>query len=272
MKVWLNGVVADASDARLSPFDHGFTVGDGVFETCKVIGGQPYALSRHLKRLARSASGLSLSEPDQNQTRKAIAELLVAEPTAGRLRITYTAGPGPLGSERGTEGTTLVIAATASSAWEETAKVAVVPWVRNERSAVAGLKTTSYAENVVALTLAHERGASEALFYNTRDELCEGTGSNVFVVIDDRIRTPPLSSGCLDGVTRQLVLECTDVEEALISPFDFARATEAFLTSSTRDVQPIGFVDDRELAGASGSVTAAVRKSFLAQQELDIDP
>ena len=82
-----------------------------------------------------------------------------------------------------------------------------MPWVRNERSATAGLKTTSYAENVVALDRAHAEGGSEALFANTRGELCEGTGSNVVVVVDDELVTPPLSSGCLAGITRELLLE-----------------------------------------------------------------
>ena len=83
----------------------------------------------------------------------------------------------------------------------------VVPWPRNERSAVAGLKTTSYAENVVALAHATERGAGEAIFANLAGNLCEGTGSNVFVGVDGRLVTPPLSSGCLAGITRELVLE-----------------------------------------------------------------
>ena len=83
----------------------------------------------------------------------------------------------------------------------------MVPWVRNERSAVAGLKTTSYAENVVALAYAKERGAIEAVFANTRGELCEGTGSNVFVVRDGVVWTPPLDSGCLAGITRALAVE-----------------------------------------------------------------
>ena len=82
-----------------------------------------------------------------------------------------------------------------------------MPWTRNERSATAGLKTTSYAENVVALAHAKERGGIEAVFANTRGELCEGTGTNVFVVVDGELLTPPLESGCLAGITRELTLE-----------------------------------------------------------------
>ena len=88
-----------------------------------------------------------------------------------------------------------------------------VPWPRNERGALAGLKTTSYAENVVALAEARRRGGTEAIFANLAGHLCEGTGSNVFYVVDGELRTPTLASGCLAGVTRALVLEwCGGVE------------------------------------------------------------
>ena len=130
----------------------------------------------------------------------------------------------------------------------------MVPWVRNDRGATAGLKTTSYAENVRALAYAHERGASEAMFANTRDELCEATGSNVFVVRDGVVVTPPGSSGCLLGVTRALVLELAaraghrDRARPPL-PVDALRdADEAFLTSTTREVQPIAAVDERRAA------------------------
>jgi branched-chain amino acid aminotransferase len=242
MKVWVNGQISEPDAARISPFDHGFTVGDGVFETCKVSGGEPFALSRHLRRLDRSAAGLGLPRPDYEIIRTGIDELLAAEPLAGRLRITVTGGPGPLGSDRGDQGTTLTLAVSSESTWETATSVAVVPWVRNERSAVAGLKTTSYAENVVALDRAHQLQSSEAIFANTVGDLCEGTGTNIFVVIDGELLTPSLSSGCLAGITRELVIEWCGAREAVL-PLDALKdAQEAFLTSSTRDVQPISGV------------------------------
>ena len=108
----------------------------------------------------------------------------------------------------------MLVACSAAKPWPPSTVLATVPWVRNERSAVAGVKTTSYAENVVALAHAHARGASEALFLNTQGRVCEGTGSNVFAVVDGAILTPPLSSGCLAGVTRDLVIEWCGAEEA----------------------------------------------------------
>ena len=125
-------------------------------------------------------------------------------------------------------------------AWPETERVVVVPWTRNERGATAGLKTISYAENVRALAYAHERGANEAVFANTRDELCEATGSNVFVVQDGVVRTPPESAGCLAGVTPRLRARALRARAASRARRSTCRcdaltaADEAFLTSSTR--------------------------------------
>jgi branched-chain amino acid aminotransferase len=136
---------------------------------------------------------------------------------------------------------------------------------------VAGLKTTSYAENVVALARAKEAGASEALFANTAGQLCEGTGSNVFVVLGGRLSTPPLSSGCLAGVTRELVCELVDVVEDDLPMSVLAEADEVFLTSSTRDVQGQHRVDDHELE-APGPITREVARAFADLVAGDIDP
>jgi branched-chain amino acid aminotransferase len=158
----------------------------------------------------------------------------------------------------------------ASKAWSDSTSIATVPWVRNERSAISGAKTTSYAENVVALDYAHQRGASEAIFANTVGQLCEGTGSNVFVVVDGVVLTPTLGSGCLAGITRELVLEWTDAREADVDLGVLQTADEIFLTSSTRDVHPVTLADDRELK--AGPVTAAIRETFRLKSSADLDP
>jgi branched-chain amino acid aminotransferase len=180
-----------------------------------------------------------------------------------------------LGSDRGDDGTTLTLAVSPESAWESSTSVAVVPWVRNERSAVAGLKTTSYAENVVALDLAHQQDASEAIFANTVGALCEGTGSNIFVVLDGELLTPSLESGCLAGITRELVVEWCGARETAL-PLDVLRdAQEAFLTSSTRDVQPINRVvwdpADAQLLKV-GPVSELARSTFVERAASTPDP
>lgn len=209
MRVWVNGqLLDDPLSPAISVADHGFTVGDGVFEAIKVIDGKPFALQAHLERLDYSAAGLGLPLPDHDQIVQGISAVLDArQPGLSRLRVTYTAGIAPMGSGRGEEANTLVVVAAPLEPGAATAEVVTVPWPRNERGPTAGLKTTSYAENVVALAYAADRGASEAIFANTGGNLCEGTGSNVFYVVDGELRTPTLASGCLAGITRGLILE-----------------------------------------------------------------
>jgi branched-chain amino acid aminotransferase len=259
MRAWMNGELR--SDPRAPAVllnDHGLTVGDGVFEAIKVVDGQPFALTAHLDRLARSAAGMGLPDVDDEACRSGVAAVLEGQDLGlGRIRITYTGGPAPLGSGRGDEPPTLVVVADEMQPWPETTAVVTVPWPRNERGALAGVKTTSYGENVVALARAASRGASEAIFANLAGNLCEGTGSNVFYVVDGQLRTPTLESGCLAGITRALVLEWyggVEVDEP-IEVLD--RATEVFLTSTTRDVQGVSRWDDRELT-APGPVTKEV--------------
>jgi branched-chain amino acid aminotransferase len=271
VSVWLNDRLVDAEHAQVSAFDHGLTVGDGVFTTIKVMAGEPFALTRHLRRLEMSARGLGLPAPDEGRIRDAVAAVLSGVSGSARLRVTYTGGTSPLGSERGTAGPTLVVATAPLPTRDPTTMVATVPWLRNERGALAGLKTTSYGENVIALAAARRHGASEALFANTAGDLCEGTGTNVFVVLDGRLVTPPLSSGCLAGVTRSLVLEWVDTEESAVPMTALDEAEEVFLTSTTRDVQPVHAVDDRSFV-APGPVTAKVMAVFAERAAESPDP
>lgn len=241
MRVWVNGrVLDDAASPSIRVDDHGFIVGDGVFEALKVIGGQPFAMTLHLDRLTRSAQGLGIPDPDHGQIRDAVAQVL-AGPTAAlaKLRITWTAGPSPVGSGRGPSTPTLVVIASALDPAPPTTKVITVPWPRNERGVLAGVKTTSYAENVIALARAHQAGASEAIFANTAGNLCEGTGTNVFYVLDGELRTPSLASGCLAGVTRGLILKWYGAREVDEPISVIEGASEVFVASTTRDVQAV---------------------------------
>ncbi|MFE0045721.1 aminotransferase class IV [Streptomyces albireticuli] len=273
MKIWLNGSLRDPDSARVSVFDHGLTVGDGIFETLKARHGRPFALTRHLTRLATSARGLGLPEPDLDEVRRACAAVLDANPMPlGRLRVTYTGGLSPLGSERGTAGPTLCVALAPADPAPDTTAVVTVPWTRNERGALAGLKSTSYGENVIALARARERGATEALLANTTGALCEGTASNVFVVLDGELHTPPLASGCLAGITRALTIEWTGAAETTLPMDVLDRAEEIFLTSSLRDIQAVRRLDERELPTAPGPVTAKAMRVFDEQSTADLDP
>ena len=276
--VWVNGELLPTGRARITPFDHGNLVGNGVFETLRVYDGVPFAWTRHLRRLARSAEGLGLEPPEPDALRAAVDEVLRAnELSEGRVRITVTGGPSPLGSERGDAPATVIVAASAMAPWPASTAVVTVPWTRNEHSAIAGLKTISYGENVRALAYAHERGGGEAIFANTAGNLCEATGSNVFLGMDGTLLTPPESAGCLAGVTRALVLELCEregipAEERDVPVGALAAAEEAFLTSSTREVQPIDTVDGQAMPAVPGPLSAEVEKAFADLLSRDLDP
>ena len=273
--LWFDGSLHDPTEPLIQAFDHGFTVGDGVFETCELYEGQVFALTRHLHRLARSAAGLGLKPPKEAVLRAAVDDVVAAwDGGPGRLRITVTAGAAQLGSERSAAEPTLVVAAGPARE-PGPMRVHVVPWARNERSSVAGLKTTSYAENVVALARARSEGADEAIFANTRGELCEGSYSNVLVETSGELLTPPLGSGCLAGVTRELVLEwaheaAIPVREVTLPIKAIHEAQHAALTTSLKGVAPIVAVNGRELE--PGPLTSRLSAEFDRRRAADIDP
>ncbi|MGO9197824.1 MAG: aminotransferase class IV [Acidimicrobiales bacterium] len=263
--VYLNGRFVDAAEAAVSVFDHGLLTGDGVFESVAIRGGRPFALSRHLERLKRSATIIGLEVPPLEELSQAV--ITVAETAGyetGKLRITLTGGKGPLGSSRGGSAPTVIVAAEQLTGELGVASLVVAPWPKNERSATAGAKTISYADNVVALSFATSRGATEALWLNLAGDVCEGTGSNVFLGIDGELVTPPLASGCLAGVTRGLILENTDAVEAAIGLDALRAATEGCLSSTTRGVQPIESIDGRRLPACPGLLTKAVAEAFAS--------
>ncbi len=272
--VWINGTLVPDEEAQISVFDHGLVTGDGVFETVKVTNGVPFALTRHLNRLARSATGLGLVEPDLDQVREGALAVIEAseKPELARMRITVTGGIAPLGSERGGSPLTVIVAIGSMKPVASSVDVTTVPWPRNEHGALSGLKTTSYGENVRALAYAAERGGNEAIFANTAGNLCEGTGSNVFVVSGGQLLTPPLSAGCLAGVTRALVIEWAGAVEQDMPLSALAEADEAFLTGTTRDVQPIRCVDGQTLANASGPITKKAIEVFAMRAAESPDP
>ncbi|MDR1186163.1 MAG: aminotransferase class IV [Bifidobacteriaceae bacterium] len=276
---WVNGELVPAGQAALPLLDHGITVGDGVFEAMKLVHGQVFALTRHLRRMERSAAGLGLAFPGEAAVREAVAAVVAAnaELLTGPvdvLRVTLTAGRGSIGSGRLAGVRPSLFALVTSHELEPaTTSVITVPFSRNERGALVGLKTTSYAENALALSLAQAAGASEALFPNTAGRLTEGTGSNVFLVLDGALVTPPLSDGPLGGVTRDLLLEWTEAVERSVPMSALWDADEVFITSSGRNVQAVVAADGRLVGGgALGPVTEAACEAFASGQARAMDP
>ncbi|MDR2382101.1 MAG: aminotransferase class IV [Bifidobacteriaceae bacterium] len=276
---WVNGELIRAGAASLPLLDHGITVGDAVFEAIKLVHGEPFALTRHIRRMERSARGLGLTFPGEATIRRAVTEITTANRArltspADVLRITLTAGIGQIGSGRLPDAVPHLFALVTNHAPEPAStSVITVPFTRNPTGGLAGLKTTSYAENALALALAKERGASEALFPNAAGRLTEGTGSNVFLVLDGRLITPPLSDGALGGVTRDLLLEWTDAVEESVPLEALWEADEVFITSTVRNAQGVTAVDGQSVGGGRlGPLTQAAAEAFAAGQARSLDP
>ena len=277
LRIWANGKLYPSPEqATVSVTDHGLVVGDGVFEALKVIEGGPFSVQRHLDRLSRSAKSLGLPAPDHDLLREGIAAVLSDRSwDEGKIRITYTGGLGPLGSQAAFGPTTLVIAADSRVVSDPVGTIVTVPWTRNENGAMAGVKSTSYAENVRGLAYAAERDADESIFVNTAGHVCEGTGSNIFFVFgsgaDAEVVTPPLSAGPLRGVTRDLLLEWCDITERDLTLDEAKAADEVFITSSLRDVQGVNRWDDQRY-DAVGAKTAEIARTFAERCVADLEP
>ena len=279
MKVWLDGQLLEAEHAGVSVADHGLTVGDGVFETMArarrdAVRADP--TPRAAGPVGRPARPDACPPPTSCGWPWASCSPPRAATSATARRGCGSRSPAasaPYGSERGDAGPTVLLTVSAGKPWPATADVVVVPWTRNENAPTTGAKTTSYADNVVALAEAHRQGGSEAIFGNTRGELCEGTGSNVFVGIGGRLYTPPLTLG-LPGRHHPRAAAGVDRRR----PRRRCRwgrwptADEAFLSSSTRDVQPIRAVDGRVLPGAPGPLTLQAAGSLPTRRQRTSTP
>lgn len=280
--VWVDGQIRSATEPSISALNHGFTVGDGVFETIAVRGGAPFALTRHLVRLQYSAERMGMRAIDKTRVREGITAVMEAgRGDLNRLRVTVTSGPGPMGTLRGSGDPTIVVTGARAAA-PRTCHAVRAPWKRNERSAVAGIKTTSYAENVVMAAYAESKGADEAIISNTHGHLCEGTATNIFIESAGEIVTPPLASGCLPGIVRGLALEWgsrAGIPVRVAAPGEIPMSildevlqgsAYAAVTSAVRGVQMVTKLEGTTLR--PGLLLEGLSALFEANAEVDNDP
>lgn len=280
--IWADGSLRTPTEPVIPATSHGFTLGDGVFETIMMRKGQPFALRRHLVRLQYSAERMGLGPIDLGSVHEGIGAVISSKPQdVVRLRITVTSGIGPMGYVRGA-GVPSVVVMGGPAVRPRTCRAVRVPWKRNERSPLAGVKTTSYAENVVMARFAQEKGADEAFISNTHGHLCEGTSTNIFIERKGEIVTPPLASGCLPGITRGLALEwgaragipirVAAPGELGMSVLDEVVAGAAFaaVTSSSRGVQAVSRLDGTYVE--PGPILARLSKLFEEIADSDLDP
>jgi len=246
--VWAQGRILADDEAAIAADDHGLLIGDGVFETLATTDGAARFLERHLRRLAIGVRRLSIEPPpDPDVLRRAIAELIAASDISrGRVRLTVTPGPGGVGRTRGTAPTTIISIEEAALP-PDSATLTQVEWIRNERSPLAGIKSTSWSENAQILRSVRAQGFDEAVMCDSTGLLSECCAANLFLVVDGRILTPSSRSGCLPGIIREVLLESGVATACDLPPDRLQLAEEIFITSSINEIVGVSRVGDRDL-------------------------
>ncbi|MFP3898665.1 MAG: aminotransferase class IV [Dehalococcoidia bacterium] len=281
--VYLDGRLVPRSEAKLSPFDHGFLYGYGLFETMRAYGGHIFRFDRHLARLRDSAEALGLAydviDGGARQSLESACTAVLEANKLGdaRLRLTITAGEGDMIPDLSacSRPTVLVTARELTPLplhkYESGFRAMLSSLRRNSRSPLSRLKSTCYAENVLARMEAGAAGCDEAIMLNERGYLAEGSTTNIFLVgksLPLRRReqarvliTPSLESGVLPGITRQAVLEIAqtlniETSERYVEPSELVEAEEAFITNSILEVMPLTWFDGQPIgSGRPGALT-----------------
>lgn len=277
--IFIDGAVVPAAEARVPILDRGFLYGDSVFEVTRTVERTPLLWREHLQRLERSAEAVGYQVPPREVITSACHATIdrAAEQQGGDfyVRIIVTRGEGPLelDPDVALEPRLVVVARPlrlpAASLYQNGAALCTVDQRRNAPGHVpAEVKSSNYLPSVLALRAAKQRGAYEALMCDLSGYICEGASSNIFVLRDGVVHTPPLSLRILPGVTRAAVLAlCREASLRIVeSPFraDFIRdADEAFLTSSLRGVMPVTRLDDQPIkSGVPGPMTRQIMQRY----------
>jgi branched-chain amino acid aminotransferase len=252
----VDGAIGPVGEARVPVTDEGLLRGDGAFEVIRLYAGRPFAIDEHYARLARSCAGLRLAA-DLDALREEVDALLeAAGPLDGLLRIVLTRG-----------GRRLALLEPLPRR-ARVARVATVPYAPNR--VLDGLKTLSYAANMLATRLAKEGGFDEALFVTPHGRVLEGTTWSFFWVRDGRLLTPPLEDRILASITRARLIEECDAAEEPCTLEDLAGASEAFIGSTVREVMPIAAIDDFELPAAPGPLTLEAHRRLARRIEREL--
>jgi branched-chain amino acid aminotransferase len=276
--MYVAGETVPMAEARVSALDAGLLLGAGLFETLRTYGGRPFRLGAHLSRLRASGEALRILVAESDDEIAAVVDRLVAGNGVPDARVRLTATRGPV-SEEGDDDTgppaTLLATAGPMTPYPEAfyaqgATVVVSDIHANETDPRTFHKTTNYLASLLALRDARRGRAAEALRFNTKNRLAEGAVSNVFVVTDGRVRTPPVEDGLLPGVTRAAVLEVAEdlgvpAAQESLTVHDLLDADEVFLTNSIMEVMPVARVEARPIgSGAPGPVTRRLAEGYGA--------
>lgn len=268
--IYHNDRIIPLSEARLSPGQMGLLMGWGVFTTLRVYAGSPFAFERHWVRMARDAERLGIAlDYRQEAVWEAIVKLAAANHRPeGTARLSFIKNHGGLWADApGRPATDLLIFTRQLVAWPAAHKLKLVPNAIFSSGRLAGAKMLSWVQNAATLERAHAEGFDDALLLNERGHLAECTSANVFLVRDGRVMTPPLSSGCLPGITREVLGEVTpgvgyELLERDLTPDDLGSAEEVFISSTTREVAAVGSIHPNWNYATPGKITRALGAAF----------
>jgi branched-chain amino acid aminotransferase group I len=289
--VYLNGQLIPRAEARLSPFDHGFLYGYGLFETMRAYDGRIFRLDRHLARLRASARILGLADnvlallnrADGRESLESacVATLEANRLTNARLRLTISPGEGdPTPEAASFTGPTVLVTAQPlvplpQERYEQGFRATLASLRRNSQSPLSRLKATCYLESILARREARAAGYDEAMLLNEKGYLAEGSMSNVFVVNQGELITPWLDSGVLPGVTREAVLEIASTSgirttEREVQLQELTEAGEAFVTNSVLEIMPLTWFEDKPIG--TGWIGRLAGELLLAYRKLTTEP
>jgi branched-chain amino acid aminotransferase len=275
-KIYIDGKYYGKDDAKISVYDHGLLYGDGVFEGMRSYGSKVFRLEEHLDRLWHSAKAIWLEIPiSKAEMTKAVNDTLAANKIEdGYVRLIITRGIGTLGLDPNKCGRpTVIIIADAISLYPEELyrnglEIVTVSVVRNHSAALSPrIKSLNYLNNILAKIEGLQAGCSEALMLNSKGEVAECTGDNIFIVRKGKLATPPIEADILEGITRDTVIELArsagiEVAEVPLTKYDVYTADECFLTGSAAEVIPVVKLDSRLIGdGQPGPIT----KKLIAQ-------
>jgi branched-chain amino acid aminotransferase len=277
--IYLNGQLIPRSKAKLSPFDHGFLYGYGLFETMRAYNGHIFRLDHHLARLRRSAQSLGLANRLATfDLETACTKTLDANKLKdARLRLTVSAGEGDMTPDPGTCSSPTVLVTARNlvplppGKYESGFKAILSPLRRNSQSPLSQLKSTCYMENILARMAARAAGCDEAILLNEQGYLAEGSTTNIFLARNGELITPSLDSGVLPGITREAVLEIARASniktlERQVELKELIEVEEAFVTNSILELMPLTWFEGKPIGpGKPGQLT---RKLIAAYRKL----
>ena len=257
-------------EARLSPGQMGLLMGWGVFTTLRIYEGVPFAFDRHWERMARDAERLGITlDYRQEAVWEAVVQLAaVNKRWVGAARLSFIKNQGGLWADAPDHpATDLLIFTRELVAWPAAHKLKLLPNAIFSIGKLAGTKMLSWVQNAGTLEKVHAEGFDDALLLNEQGHLAECTSANVFLVRDGQVLTPPLASGCLPGITREVLHEVIPAAgykllEQELTPDDLGSAGEVFISSTTREVAGVGSIHPHWTYAAPGKITQEIEAAF----------